>query len=333
MRAIPVRDESQVAEARRGAVLVARGLGFGEEDAGRVALVATELATNLIKHGAGGELLVGSYDDRTGAGVECLALDKGRGMASIEASLQDGHSTAGSCGTGLGAITRGAHVTDIYSRPECGTAILVRLEKGRPADAKPSREPVVGAVNLPMTGEEACGDAWCARATAKGFRLMVADGLGHGPSAAEAAHAAVRVFVAGAPEGPAEQLVRMHAALRSTRGAAIGIADVDLVKGEALFAGVGNVAGVIATVQGSRRMVSHNGTVGHVAKRFQEFSYGYRGACVVVLCSDGLATSWTLDSYPGLTQRHPTLIAGVLYRDYNRGRDDVSVLVAKGEAA
>ena len=49
---------------------------------------------------------------------------------------------------------------------------------------------------------------------------------------------------------------------------------------------------------------------------------------LLVMHSDGLATRWQLDKYPGLAMRHPALIAGVLYRDFSRGRDDVTVLVA-----
>ena len=45
--------------------------------------------------------------------------------------------------------------------------------------------------------------------------------------------------------------------------------------------------------------------------------------------SDGLLSRWDLQLYPTLAQRHPSLIAAVLYRDYNRNRDDVTVLVAK----
>lgn len=334
MRAMPVRDPSQVAEARRGAVALAQAQGFGEEDAGRVAIVATELATNLLKHGTGGELLVGSYEDRTGSGVECLALDRGAGMADVEASLRDGHSTSGSPGTGLGAVARGSHAVDIYSRPGLGTAILARLQQGRPAGTKPPGEPVFGAVNLPKPGEEACGDAWCQRAHADGLKLMVADGLGHGPLAAAAAHGAVTVFLAEHARAPGAIIERMHEALRATRGAAISVADIDLRRGSVVFAGIGNVAGALVGEDGSaRRMVSHNGTVGHVAKRVQEFTYPFEGTPLVVLCSDGLGTSWTLEAYPGLVRRHPTLIAGVLYRDFGRGRDDVTVLVARGGQA
>lgn len=331
MLSIAVRDETQIAEARRAATGAAKRMGFGEEDTGRVAIVATELATNLIKHGSGGELLVGAYDDRSGAGIECLALDKGPGMADVQACLRDGHSTAGSTGTGLGAIARGSHLLDIYSRPGSGTAILARLRQGRPARSAPSPEPVSGAVNLPKAGEEACGDRWCAKAHATGFKLMVADGLGHGPVAAEAAQAAVRTFLAEHARAPGEILARMHLALRPTRGAAVAVADVDAAGGKVVFAGVGNIAGVLVAGGAARRMVSHNGTVGHVVRRVQEFAYPFQGAPLVALCSDGLGTGWSLDAYPGLSQRHPTLIAGVLYRDFNRGRDDVTVLVARGE--
>ena len=332
MRAIAVRDETQVAEARRAAANLAKRMGFGEEDAGRVAIVATELATNVIKHGSGGELLVGAYDDRSGTGIECLALDKGPGMADVQASLRDGHSTAGSAGTGLGAVVRGSHVLDIYSRPGSGTAILARLRQGRPSRSGPSPEPVSGAVNVPKAGEDASGDKWCVRAHATGFKLMVADGLGHGPAAAEAAHAAARVFLAERASAPAEILNRMHLALRPTRGAAVAVADVDTAAGNVAFAGVGNIAGVLVADGAARRMVSHNGTVGHVARRVQEFAYPFKGPPLVVLCSDGLGTGWSLDAYPGLAHRHPALVAGVLYRDFNRGRDDVTVLVARGDA-
>ena len=332
MRAVEVRDRSQVAEARRAAVTCAQSNGFGEGDAGRVAIVVTELATNLIKHGAGGTMLIGSYDDSTGTGIECIAIDQGGGMTDVAASLRDGHSTAGSPGNGLGAIARGSHVIDIYSAPGVGTAILSRLELGAPSAKLSTKQPVYGVVNIAMPGEEACGDAWCKRDVDGGFTVMVADGLGHGPMAAEASLAATRSFNQSTRVLPSEMLPEMHAALRPTRGAAVGIARIDIDAEEIVFAGVGNIAGTIIDRDGGlRRMVSNNGTVGHIAKHMRDFRYPLHGVSLVILASDGLATSWRLDSYSGLAQHHPALIAGVLYRDFNRGRDDVTVFVARTE--
>ncbi len=331
MRAIPVQDQSQVSEARRAAVALAQRLGFDEQDAGRVAIVATELATNLIKHAGGGELLVGSYEH----GVECLALDRGPGMADLPASRRDGQSTAGSPGLGLGAIARLSQELDIYSRPRQGTAILARLRPAplQRARAQPPDEALWGAVSIPKTGEEVCGDAWSVQPHDGALRLLVADGLGHGPHAADAANAAVRAFADHHVRAPGPCIEHIHLALRPTRGAAVAVADLDPERGSVVFAGIGNIAGILyAGTAPPRRMVSHNGTAGHVARRVQAFDYPFVARPLVILCSDGLATSWTLETYPGLSQRHPSLIAGILYRDFSRGRDDVTVLVARGAA-
>ena len=334
MRTVEVRDASQVAEARRIAVNLAQTHGFGEADAGRVAIVSTELATNLIKHGGGGVLLVGGYDDDSGSGIECIALDKGPGMADVRASTRDGHSTAGSLGTGLGAVVRGSHTSEIYSLPGLGTAILARLQPGQPGLADMPDHPSYGGIEIPINGEEVCGDAWCRKPLADGFAVVMADGLGHGPFAAEAANAATRIFLKAGESLPSDMLVAMHEALRPTCGAAVGIAHFEHSSAQIVFAGVGNIAATI--VDGDavvRRMVSNNGTIGHVARRMRDFHYPLDRPTLMILASDGLATSWRLDVYPGLFSKHPTLIAGVLYRDFARARDDVGIFVARIDPA
>lgn len=332
MNTVDVRDPSQVSEARRVATGLAQGHGFGDADAGRVALVVTELATNLLKHGGGGTLLVGGFQDKAGSGIECLALDQGAGMADVAASVRDGHSTAGTPGNGLGAVLRGAQVAEIYSAPGRGTAILARmLPDARPAaSGQAPAVPRVGVVAVPMAGEAHCGDSWCHRDWGDGWMVMVADGLGHGQYASEASHRAATTFSDSDRSVPSEMLADMHGALRPTRGAAVSIARVDPAADEVLFAGVGNVAGVLVDGDDrARRMVCHNGTIGHIAKHMRDFSYPVGPARLLVLASDGLATNWRMDAYPGLMEHHPTLIAGVLYRDFTRGRDDVTVLVAR----
>jgi hypothetical protein len=76
-------------------------------------------------------------------------------------------------------------------------------------------------------------------------------------------------------------------------------------------------------------LVSYNGTVGHEVRKIQEFVYPWPKGGLLVMHSDGLGTQWRLDRYPGLVAKHPSLLAGVLYRDFNRGRDDVTVLVVR----
>jgi hypothetical protein len=138
----------------------------------------------------------------------------------------------------------------------------------------------------------------------------------------------VRVFRAHATPDLPDTVQRIHAALRSTRGAAVALAEVRLDVRELRFVGVGNIAGTVFAGGASRSIVSHNGTAGVEARRVQEFAYPFPRGAVLILHSDGLATHWRLERYAGLAARDPALIAGVLYRDFRRGRDDLTVLVA-----
>ena len=121
-----------------------------------------------------------------------LALDRGNGMADVSRCMDDGYSTAGSPGNGLGAIARLADDVRIYSRPGLGCAIMVRFLQRARARFIPTS---VGAAVAPYPGEQVCGDNWAFSDTAQGRTLLVADGAGHGVEAARAADLAVRTFL------------------------------------------------------------------------------------------------------------------------------------------
>jgi anti-sigma regulatory factor (Ser/Thr protein kinase) len=301
--------------------------GFGDADTGRVALVATELATNILKHGNGGEVLVGTFGEGLDSGIEVIALDKGGGISNLAASMADGYSTAGTAGKGLGAVVRQSHFIDIASWPGAGTAVLARLKRGQPADGGNDTSRI-GAVSVPMLGQDVCGDSWSVAAGPEETTLLVADGLGHGPEAAEAAVEAVRLFHRFNGHRAPVLLEYIHGGLRATRGAAVSVARFQPASGKMIYSGVGNVAGVLTSNGELRRMVSMPGTAGHNARKIQAFEYPFTSG-LVILHSDGIASSWTLEKYPNLAARHPTLIAAVLYRDLTRHRDDATVLVAK----
>jgi anti-sigma regulatory factor (Ser/Thr protein kinase) len=327
---VRVTDTSHVGEARRVATACARDLGFGESDAGRVALAATEAASNLVKHAGGGRLVVNASGDRTSAAaVELVAIDSGPGMADVDACLVDGYSTAGSPGTGLGAVRRISTDFDLYSRPGAGTVLMARLAPERAP--RPSGRPLmVGGLAVPHPAEIACGDDWAMRSEAAATTVVVADGLGHGVAAAEAARAATRVLGTHGDRPLPELLRLMHDMLRPTRGAAVGIGRLEPAAGRVRFCGVGNVSATVVAGDSLRHLVSQNGTVGRETRRIQEFTYEWPAGGLLVLHSDGIATRWRLHEYPGLVTRHPTLVAAVLYRDFGRGRDDATAVVVKG---
>ena len=186
--ALVVHDANEVGAARRAVVTLAERLGCTDTVGGKVALVVTELATNLVRHGGGGELLVRAVGER---GLEIVAIDRGPGMGSVEQAFRDGYSTGGTNGTGLGAVRRIADGCDIFSAPGAGTAVLARIGLGRPAC---TRRVAVSGVSVAMAGEMVCGDAWAWSADADRWSVLMVDGLGHGPTAAIAAAEAVRIF-------------------------------------------------------------------------------------------------------------------------------------------
>lgn len=316
-----VADRSQIAEARRLAAARAQAGGFDETATGRIALVATEMATNLLKHAGEGEILI---ETLPGPGLELIALDKGPGIADLRRAMEDGASTAGTPGTGLGAIRRQADAFAVWSRPGRGTAILARFGKR----SGPARV-LLGAVAEPYPGETVCGDAWSFATAKAGPTLLLADGSGHGAAAAAAAGVATKVFAESARLEPARQMTAIHQALAPTRGAAVGLACVDGEAGLVRFVGVGNIGAALVSQGEVKRMISHNGTAGHVAPRIREFTYPYAGVATIILHSDGLTAKWDLAAYPGLAASDPSLLAAVLFRDFRRGKDDCAVAVMR----
>ena len=320
-----VTDRSQVSEARRRVSDEAARIGLPRERIDQTDIVITELATNLLKHGGGGFIHARSCDDAGGSGLEVLAMDRGNGMVDVGRCMEDGYSTAGSPGTGLGAIKRLADDMRTYSRPGAGTAVMARI-LDRPGTG---RGMLVGAVLAPYPGEQVCGDNWSFSQPQAGPTLLLADGAGHGVDAARAAQTAIQTFTANAHRSCEEIIEALHRALAPTRGAAAAVARVDIASRTVRFVGVGNISAILVHSSGARHMVSHNGTAGHVAPRIREFTYEFDADPLVILHSDGLATRWDIAAYPGLTVQHPALVAGVLLRDHRRGRDDASVVAMR----
>jgi anti-sigma regulatory factor (Ser/Thr protein kinase) len=330
---VAVVEMSAVGEARRFAIALAEAHGFSEQATGRVALIVTEAASNVVQHGGGGEILLRAWASGGPACcLEVLALDTGPGMANVTACMRDGFSTGGSRGVGLGAIARLSTSFDVFSSPGKGTALLACV--GDPSTRTPSGPGLEwGAVCVAKRGEVVSGDAWAVQERPGGATVLVVDGLGHGPAAFEAAQKALQTFEHDEETGPESLLRRLDIDLRGTRGAAIAVAELDWRSRTLRFAGVGNVAGTLLSPRAkSRGLVSHNGTAGQSIEHLQEFSCPWPMAGLMVMHSDGLSLQWELDDYPGLSPKAPSLIAGVLYRDFVRRRDDVVVVVVRERA-
>ena len=180
---------------------------------------------------------------------------------------------------------------------------------------------------IALAGEIECGDTWRVAEGALQVSILVADGLGHGPIAATASQAAAAVFAQRPFDAPSLGMENCHRALGGTRGAAAAWALLRVPELKVEYAGVGNISGSVVTRERSRGMVSHNGTLGMRLVRSRHFEYESPIGSRIVMHSDGLSARWNISDYPGLHLRHSAVVAGVLYRDFGRRRDDATVVV------
>ncbi|MFM9924359.1 ATP-binding SpoIIE family protein phosphatase [Variovorax sp. H27-G14] len=345
-KAFPMDDPSRVGEARRHAAQAVADMGWGEVDAGRLALVVTELGTNLQRHAQNGRMLLAAMPQS--GEFELICIDNGPGIPDLALAMRDGHSTGSTPGTGLGAVRRLANHFDIHSELPHGTVSVARLRAGPPVDTTPGLH--VGAIRLPAPHETVCGDGWALATQGTQTTVLMADGLGHGPEAAKASQAATTAF-AEAPHGDLrETLQAVHRALQTTRGAAVCALRIDMADhiagnstagntadstsdatacGTVSYTGAGNIVGRVLSGVFDKSVITQHGTAGMQIRKPDITSLALPAHALVVLHSDGLETRWSVERIRPLLQRDPTLVAAVLLRDHTRHRDDATVVVIR----
>lgn len=332
---VPVHDATRVRDAH---VATERAAGLAGLDTARTAdaaLVATELATNLLKHARGGKLVIDVVpaarpgDPDAAPVVQIAALDHGPGIADVATALDDGFSTARSLGAGLGTCRRVADDFALHSVPGRGTVAVARVAASGTGAEGPA--PVrVGGVNVPYAGADHSGDGWTCVRSADRVTLMLADGLGHGVEASRASTAAVEALRGAASLPPAQALVHLDAALRGTRGAAVAVAQID--GGVLRFAGLGNVGARLWDGERWRPLLSRPGIVGvHRPRTVRDEDLPWSPERMLVLHTDGLPSRWTPPAAPVPRAADPAVTAAVAIRDASSSatpaRDDTAVVV------
>ena len=320
---LPLEDSSQVGHARRVTQRLAEQHDFDATDAGRVALLTTELCTNVLKHAGIGELHLRIIRGKTSPAWKSspwtVAPASARSVPDrwLLHRRHQGHRS--------GARWRGWHRSSMPTRTaearwcwhSCFPAAhgLCLALRGQPA---------------PHPGETACGDVWQLALDGSHCSVLVLDGIGHGESAQQAARAGAEAFGEAPFDAATSVFARMHQAMNGSRGGAVAIAQYDGERQTLAFAGIGNIG---ASLIGSEARAAWLRTLASSACVFAKahvFDYPQGEAQLLLLFSDGLQSRWSLRDYPGLIQRHPAIIATLLHRDFCRGRDDVTVLALNG---
>jgi anti-sigma regulatory factor (Ser/Thr protein kinase) len=342
--AVALNEETNIGQARRALKRCAAELDFNERQLAEIDIAVKEIGSNAIKFGRSTGQIYFTATDRNldPAGIEILYIDKGPGIEDTALAIEDGYTTTGSMGAGLGAVKRMADEFYIYSmlhsstrrlslyeRTTHGTAIVVRKYVAEDEKQVEDGRTRWGAFTRPQIGEDSNGDGYLIKTVENRQLIAIIDGLGHGEGARIATAAAIASIEENAEE-QVETIIRAtHEALRPTRGAVLGLAAIDSTSRTIEYAGIGNTD--FRALGGTKplRFISFNGTLGSRLERVKVFKEQLPRRATIVLSTDGISDRWDPESYPGLLGLHPQLLCAVVMRDYGRPNDDATILCGR----
>jgi len=325
-----VTDRSFFAIIKKDIHTLALSANFGESKMGQIDIVVAEIVSNLVKHANGGQLLVKLFETSGVQGIELISIDNGPGMSDVTRMVADGVSTKNTLGHGLGTMKRMSDVFQIYSQKGWGTIILSRIMNKEPAHLKRLNQVEIGSVLINKPGEEVCGDGFV-HVSQKGFeKFLLADGLGHGPEAENAALKAIDAFKVIKETEPAGILREMHKQVKKTRGMVGAVVVFNTAEKLWQICGIGNIVTKLHGPSLSKNYMSYNGIIGlNIPNTLNSQQVRYEKGQTMVMCSDGLKSRWDIIQYPTIHRYDPSVISASIFKDFARFTDDMSVAACK----
>jgi anti-sigma regulatory factor (Ser/Thr protein kinase) len=292
-------------------------------------LIVAEMTSNLYKYSDDGEILMGTFANGGSPYVELISIDNGPGMVNPARMMVDGVSTTKTLGHGLGSMKRLSDTFELYSQPGWGTIVLSRVYSD-PEKVKVSDEVIIRSIVVSKPGEKTSGDGFVYKKNDKYLKMMLADGLGHGPEANKAINEAAAAFRVFPDYSPTETLRFIHGNIKKTRGAVINIVGYNFEEKKWSSAGIGNIAARMFGPVNFKNHMSYNGIVGHnIPNTMNDQQYPADEFNQVMLCSDGIKTRIDLAKYPLMYKYDLSVLAAAIYKDHARKNDDMSVIIAK----
>jgi hypothetical protein len=218
---------------------------------------------------------------------------------------------------------------DIASRRGDGTRVVCRRWL---REHQPSLRPcplAFGVATRPRRLSQVNGDAFIVSQWAESALVGVIDGLGHGQFAHRAAQAA-RQYVENHFDLPLDQIFRgVGRACRATRGVVMALARFDWGQDRLTFASVGNILVRVFPQREQFHFIIRRGVIGLNAPNAVVTQYAWSPGNVLVLHSDGVATHWGWNDFPGWAEQPATVMAQELLRAKAKDEDDATVIVAR----
>lgn len=127
---VALRQPEDVVTVRQSVRAWALEIGFSLIDQTKIVTAASELARNTVIHGGGGQALLEILQEGNRRGLRLTFADSGPGIPNIEQAMQDGFTTGGGLGLGLGGAKRLSSEFSVQSQPGLGTRVTIVRWKG-----------------------------------------------------------------------------------------------------------------------------------------------------------------------------------------------------------
>jgi len=340
---LPIENESDIGVCRRKGVGLATQMGFNEVSSGEIAIMISELVTNVLKHGGGkGKIVICQIQDSENKkAMEIWCCDAGNGIANYNNALKDGYTRKDTLGIGLGTIKRFSDELEInpisslsfkedYFSGANNYKHCLRILKWKPTKLwfGTNKNLTVGAVSRCHPGEHLNGDAYLVNHVSSNIcTVAVIDGLGHGKEASLASELAKEQIILKSNLSVDKLMQHVHNSIRGTRGAVIGLARIDTEANKLSFSGIGNIESFVITEKEKKTLLSFGGIVGHNMRTPKVFEADFKPGNTLCMYSDGITSRWKPEDIEW--NESPQKNAEHIINKHSRLNDDATVLIIR----
>jgi anti-sigma regulatory factor (Ser/Thr protein kinase) len=316
---IAINKELDALTAQETAKSFAISCGFDKMHAEELAVIANELAFNIIKHTQGsGAILI--KRDETCDFIEIIAEDAGSGFAPD--ALKDGYTTSDTLGVGLSAINR------LADELMFGISDKFRIS-AKKYRVKPEHTIHTSVSSYPkMWSVEANGDAYEIVKNSGYTLLAVIDVLGHGFRAHKSACHAQELIRTFHRLDLIELVHTIHRELSGKLGLVGSFVKV-YSDGNAEFCGVGNVYTKLYndSQRNSTTLINTEGIIGENLRKVKTQDFVFTKGSLIVMFTDGISTR--LDVPEWMRDLALVDLNHQLMTEYGKQTDDKTLLLAR----
>ncbi len=337
---LPIDNESDIGVCRRKGVNLSSHIGFDKVKTGEIAILISELGTNVLKHGGGkGKIVICEIDENSNKAIEIWCCDSGNGIPNFDRALVDGFTDKESLGIGLGSIVRFSDEIQInpkvdnkedYFLVNSGFNHCIRTIKWVPKKTwtGTNNNLIIGAASRCHPGENLNGDAYLVNHIGNNITTAaVIDGLGHGDEANLASEKAKKQIIIKSDLSLDNIMNNIHNSIRGTRGAVLGLAKIDTNINKLYFSGIGNIESFYISNGDKKTLLSFGGIMGHNMRTPRVFEHGFCPGDLLCMYSDGITSRWKPSDINWSDS--PQKNAELILNNYSRLNDDATILIIR----